>query len=88
MTQGTSLQKAEKETTFYVNTQPQQTTEKQISYDELVKLAYPVPPTGDNILFTITYRKAHGNKNGTVEPGDSVHLNDGMIFDVTPTDKS
>jgi hypothetical protein len=41
------------------------------------------------ICFTITYRRGQGNKpEGTLDDGDTVKLKEGMIFNVTATDKS
>ena len=57
--------------------------------DDLVALAYENPPTGELICFTITYRRGQGNKpEGTLDDGDTVKLKEGMIFNVTATDKS
>lgn len=59
-----------------------------ITFEEVVALAFDPPPTGDNICLTVTYRRAQGNKSGTLLPGESVKTKAGMIFDVTATDKS
>lgn len=62
----------------------------ELSFDQLVALAFDNPPTGPNILFTITYRKG-GNEHrpeGTLVQGDTVKAKDGTIFNVTATDKS
>lgn len=60
-----------------------------LTFDELVVLAFDPVPTGEFICFTITYRKGHGNKpEGTLAEGESVKAKDGMIFNVTATDKS
>lgn len=61
---------------------------KEISFEEVVALAYPNPPTGENVGFTVMYQRAHGNKDGTLVAGQTVKVKDGMIFDVTPTDLS
>lgn len=69
----------------------EKTVEKndQISSQELVSLAFENPPTGEFICFTITYRKGHGNKpDGNLAEGEFVKVKDGMIFNVTATDKS
>ena len=61
----------------------------ELSFDELVALAFDNPPTGEFICFTITYRNGHGNKPaGTLEKGESIKPKNGMIFNVTATDKS
>lgn len=60
-----------------------------LTFEELVALAFDPVPTGEFICFTITYRKGHGNKpEGTLAEGESVKAKDGMIFNVTATDKS
>ena len=47
------------------------------------------PPTGTNIEITIAYRDGPGqNKEGTLQPGETVRIRKDMIFDVTATDKS
>lgn len=79
----------DKEITIVVNG-TQKTVEKDdISFDEVVRLAYDNPPYGENTLFTITYRRGQGNKpEGILAAGESVKTKEGMVFDVTATDKS
>jgi hypothetical protein len=77
-----------KPVTIYVNTSPHAVEKDEISFDEVVTLAYPTPPPGGNISFTVLYQRAHGNKDGTLVTGQTVKVKDGMIFDVTPTDLS
>jgi len=72
-----------------VNAQKKEVVETKLSFDEVVKLAYPIPPDGQNIMFTITYRKGpKQNPKGSLLEGKSVWIKNGMIFDVTPTDRS
>lgn len=60
-----------------------------LTFDEVVDLAFNPRPTGEFIVFTITYRRGHGNKpEGTLVEGGTVKVKDGMIFNVTATDKS
>lgn len=78
-----------KEFRIVVNGQQKVVTEHELSFDEVVSLAYDGnPPTGPNWEFTVTYRKAHGNKQGSLVEGQSVKVQDGTIFNVTGTDKS
>ena len=59
------------------------------SVAQLVALAFDTPPTGENIVFTITYRRGHGDKpEGSLVEGETVKIKKGMIFNVTATDKS
>lgn len=78
-----------KEYTIVVNGREKTVTTTELGEDDLVALAYENPPTGEMICFTITYRRGQGNKpEGTLDEGDSVKLKEGMIFNVTATDKS
>jgi hypothetical protein len=72
-----------------VNAQKKEVAEPKLTFDDVVKLAFPVPPEGQNILFTIKYRKGPAvNPKGSLLEDQSVRVKDGMIFDVTPTDRS
>lgn len=75
--------------TIIVNTEDKEVTERRQSFNDLVLLAFNPPPTGPNVGFTITYRKGPAaNRKGSVVEGGSVRIKEGMIFDVTPTDRS
>ena len=75
--------------TIIVNGREKNLTERELSVDDLVNLAFENPPTGEFICFTITYRRGQGNKpEGTLEEGETVKVKKGMIFNVTATDKS
>lgn len=78
-----------KETTIIINGRQFQVPGKEISFSQVVALAFPTPPTGQNIMFSVTYRRGHGDKpEGTLVEGQSTKLKEGMIFNVTSTDKS
>ena len=78
-----------KELTIIVNGRQKVVTEKEISFAEIVTLAFDNPPTGENIILTVTYHKGEGNKpEGTLIIGETVKVKGGMIFNVTATDKS
>jgi hypothetical protein len=74
--------------TIVVNGRPRTVEEKDVSFEEAVELAYPGAPTGPNIVYTVAYRKAAGNRSGDLVAGESVRVKEGTIFDVTQTDKS
>ena len=77
----------DREFTIIVNGREKVVTTKELSFAEIVALAGL--PTGPNICFTVTYRRGQGNKpEGTLVEGDSVKVKEGMIFNVTATDKS
>lgn len=74
-------------TTIYVNTDPIVWDRPQISYEELVKLAFPDDPFDGNVRYSITWTKPDGSE-GAVLKGGKVKVIDGMKFDVRNTDKS
>jgi hypothetical protein len=80
----------EHEFTIVINGQAKVVTERELSFEEVVSLYYDGnPPTGPNWEFTVTYRRGHGDKpDGSLVAGQTVKVKDGMIFNVTATDKS
>lgn len=73
-----------------VNGREKTVTKAELTFDEVVKLAFDSPPYGPNTLFTITYRKG-GNEHrpeGHLVEGETVKVKKGTIFNVTATDKS
>lgn len=79
----------EKEITIIVNTREKTVTTKELTFDELVNLAFEDPPTGEFICFTITYRRGRGKKpEGSLLEDEPVKIKEGMVFNVTATDKS
>jgi hypothetical protein len=81
--------KGEKKTvTIIVNGTQHEVPKGDITFPQVVALASGLP-TGPNILYTITFRKAEGNKpEGTLVEGGVVKVKEGTIFNVTATDKS
>lgn len=77
-----------KPVTIYVNTTAHQVKKDEVSYEEVVKLAFPDGPSGNNPGYTVLYQRGHGNKDGELAAGQSVNVKDGMSFDVTPTNLS
>ena len=80
----------DKMVTIIVNGRPKRVLKKDpVGFDQLVSLAFENRPTGEFICFTITFRKGQGNKpEGILSEGESVKPKEGMIFNVTATDKS
>jgi len=80
---------SQKAVTILVNGEPHEETETRISFEQVVKLAFPVPPVGTCIEFTVTYRNGPpANPKGTLTAGHSVKIRNRMMFDVTATDRS
>jgi hypothetical protein len=74
--------------TIVVNGREHRVEKGVMTFEEIVALAYP-NDTGNQIVYTVTYRRGHSdNHEGTLAPGQSVRIKDGMIFNVTRTDKS
>ena len=74
--------------TIVVNGRSKKWPKDAISYDELVALSGLPPPSGPNPGFTITFHNNPDHSDGTVVPGQSVNVRNGMIFNVTPTTQS
>jgi hypothetical protein len=72
-----------------VNGQKKVITTKTVTFDEIVKLAFPTPLPGSNILYTVSYEDGPPrNRQGSLVEGQSVKIKNWMIFNVTATDKS
>lgn len=76
-----------KPVTIIVNGRPRTVSGKDISYQQVVNLAFPDGPAGDGIEYTVSYANPHG-RDGTLTPGESVHVKEGMVFNVTQTNRS
>lgn len=62
---------------------------KEISYEEIVKLAYGMLPTNPNTIYTVAYSNGpSSNAKGTLTKGRSVMVKEGMVFNVSKSDKS
>lgn len=70
-----------------VNGRPRHVTKHELSYEEVVKLAFPDDQPDANILYTIAYANPHG-KDGTLTAGEEVKIKEGMVFNVTKTNRS
>jgi hypothetical protein len=72
-----------------VNLERKEERKKQLTFWDVVALAFPNPPIGPNMVYTVTYRKAAGPMHqGSLVDGGTVEIKDGTIFSVTQTDKS
>ena len=78
-----------KQVTIIVNGTQKSVEKDDLTYDEVVHLAFASPPYGENTLFSVSYVRGHGNKpEGILAPGGTLKVKEGMIIDVTATDKS
>jgi hypothetical protein len=74
-------------TEIIVNGRPRRVDGSSLSFEQVTELAFP-GGGGPNIVFTVTFRKGDPRKEGSLLPGQSVPIVNGMVFDVTRTDKS
>ena len=77
-----------KPVTIYINTRPFSFDANEITFEQVVALAFPDAPQGENVSFSVLYHRGHGNHEGTLTASQAVKVKDGMRFDVTPTDRS
>ena len=79
----------DKEVTIIVNTREKTWNKKEISYEEVIVLAFGSYSNDENVVYTVTYSKGpDSHHEGSLVKGDSVKVKDGMIFNVTQTNKS
>lgn len=81
---------SQKDFVIIVNAQKKTVTQRVLTFNEVVALAFgPIPPNNDTVAYTVTYRNGpHSNPEGSLVEGQSVKIKDGMIFNVTKTNKS
>ena len=76
-----------KQVTIIVNTRKHSVPKGKICFDAVVALSGL--PGGDNVTFTVTYRKGEGHApEGSLVEGECVEVKEGMVFNVTRTNKS
>jgi hypothetical protein len=72
--------------TIIVNTKAREWTQKEITFEQVVELAFPGQPY-DPQGTTVEYSRGHG-PDRSLRPGESVQVKEGMIFDVEPANRS
>jgi hypothetical protein len=75
-----------KTVTIIVNTKPREWIQNDITFEQVVELAFPGQPY-DPQGTTVEYSRGHG-PDKSLRPGESVQVKDGMIFDVEPANRS
>ena len=77
-----------KEYSIIINGRPVTVTEHKLTYDQILTLA-KIPTGGQTTLYIITFeRGVHGNAEGTLSIGGEIVIKDGMVFNVSTTNKS
>lgn len=79
-----------KTVTVVVNARPKTVPKNdELTFEEVVALAFPNAPMGDGIQYTVQYTRGHGHKpSGPLVEGQCVKAKEGMEFDVTSTNRS
>lgn len=70
-----------------VNGRPREVTGHKLTYQQVVRLAFPDDQPDPNVVYTVAYANPHG-KDGTLVDGEDVPVKEGMIFNVTKTNRS
>ncbi len=70
-----------KAVTIIVNGTAHQEPKDEVTYTEIVTLAYPDFPSHPERTYSVTYERGQGEKpTGILSPGGSVKVKEGMIF--------
>jgi hypothetical protein len=70
-----------------INGRPRAITEHKLTYQQVVKLAFPDDQPDQTTLYTVAYANPHG-KDGTLVDGQDVTVKNGMSFNVSKTNRS
>jgi hypothetical protein len=75
--------------TIIVNSRPHAWDSKEITFEQVVELAFPGGPATDQDTYTVRYSRGHdGHGSGSLTAGHSVQVKDGMVFDAYHTSRS
>lgn len=77
-----------KEFKIIVNGREKTFSEKEISFRQVVELAFGSYEENELIVYTVSFSKGEDKKEGTMTKGATVKVKEGMIFNATRTDKS
>jgi hypothetical protein len=75
--------------TIIVNGRQKEVSTKTLTFLQVVALAFNPVPQGPDVQFLITFRKGPDkHREGSLTERGTVSIKDGMIFDVTQTNRS
>ena len=84
-----AVESPDKSVTIIVNGRPRPVQTEEVTFEELVELAFDDPQRGPQIIFTITFRKAAGRfEEGELLEGEKLKVTEGTVVNVTRTDQS
>ncbi|WP_162458476.1 multiubiquitin domain-containing protein [Pseudactinotalea terrae] len=74
---------------IYVNARPYDVPDRDVTFEQVVALAFPGQAPGAGAEYVVTYTRAqHGNDSGSLAPGQSVRVKKGTSFAVQITTRS
>ncbi len=73
---------------IYVNSRPKTWDKKEISYEEVIVLAFGSYQGNDSIEYTVAWILKNENQSGTLVKGTDVKVKQDMRFNVKRTDRS
>jgi len=80
---------SQKGVAIIVNGRERTVAKGDLSFEEVVALAFPGAPPDEQTAYTVTYKRGQGNKpEGTLVAGENVKVKEGMIINVTATRRS
>lgn len=78
-----------KDVTIIVNGRERTWPKEDISFEQVVEIAFPNQPSGPDYSYTVTFSKGDDKKpHGSLVAGESVKAKKGMVFNVTQTNRS
>lgn len=77
-----------KSITIIVNGRENTVEERELTYLEVVQLAFPGAQLVENIVYKVLYSQRHGGEEGSLVDSQIVKVKQGMIINVSKTDKS
>lgn len=83
-----SIKNMDKDVTIIINGRQVEYSEKRITYEELIELAFGSSSYSEDTVITVTYSKGPHMDKGSLVPGDSVNVKKEMIFNATKTTRS
>jgi hypothetical protein len=83
------MEQEKKTVAIFVNTDEHQVEHGKLTFQQVVKLAYPDKAADPNILFKVSYRLGRGHSElKPLADGGDVEVQEGMIFNVSYENRS
>jgi len=83
------MEQEKKTVAIFVNTDEYQVEHGKLTFQQVVKFAYPDKVADSNIFFKVSYRLGRGHSElKTLADGGDVEVQEGMIFNVSYENRS